>query len=304
MTPDSLEDYRHRIIVVYSPDGGNGKSEIAANVAFSMAKHGLRTWVFDANLFAPTQDIIFPSPAANVTFSEFLTNPGQKEIPLYNISDVVGCGNPGRMFLTPSGSRSPEVRFLLRERMNGGNDLYSGIPDALFRGMQTEDIDLLIIDTHPGFEEMNEVWLGLTEYLIIISRMNDIDLENLRALLRDGEVADIDKKLIVFNNVQLGENRQALQAMDNTWVAGQFFDASRLDELEAELSEDVGKSGSPDGSNTMSATGSVTGSVMGTVTIYDEPFFVLGKTSYVRGRHRAGRTLHAERAGGSVFGEC
>jgi cellulose biosynthesis protein BcsQ len=257
MIPGNIDDYRKRIIVIYSPDGGNGKSEIAANLAFCFAARGLRTWVLDANLFAPTQDIIFTCPLSpDVTFSEYLLDPAVKEIPVYNISGRINCDNYGQIFLTPSRSGNPDARFALKEKINSGIDIYNDIPDALFRAMQSNEIDLLIVDTHPSFEEINEVWLALTEYLIIVSRMNDLDIENLKLLLRDGEVADIARKLIVFNNVQLDENRQALQAMENAMVAERFFDVGRCNELERELSQSQASADNPGGA----------------VTIYDEPF--------------------------------
>ena len=62
----------NQMMVVYSPGGGNGKSEIAANLAYCLANYGTRTWLLDANIFAPTQDIIFNLDPTGPTFSEYL----------------------------------------------------------------------------------------------------------------------------------------------------------------------------------------------------------------------------------------
>jgi len=62
MNPKHIESLKKKILVVYSAGCGNGKSEIAANLAFSIARGGIRTWVLDANTFSVTlrEDRHFP----------------------------------------------------------------------------------------------------------------------------------------------------------------------------------------------------------------------------------------------------
>lgn len=252
--PD-INEYRKRIVVVYSPGGGNGKSEIAANLAFCLAAKGKRTWLLDSNLFAPTQDIIFGLSEPGPTFAEYVaTDHNNDDIPCYDLSSELPLWySDVPLFLTPSRRDDPVVRSRLQERINNARDAFDRIPEILFRTMHHNRIDTLIIDTNPGFDQINEVWLGLTQFLLIVSRMNDIDKENLKVLLSDGNVADIRRSLVVFNNVQLDESRKAYKTMDNHAFA------DNLNTIRTEIS---GMTGSLDDD----------GGETGIVDIFDNPF--------------------------------
>jgi cellulose biosynthesis protein BcsQ len=228
MNPSEIERFRRRIIVVYSPEGGNGKSEIAANLAYCLAKRGLRTWILDANIFAPTQDLIFQFRVPGATLSEFLLDPYPCDLPLYDLTEHLNPRLGIPVYLTPSCRENSDIRFRLQQAMIHGEDIYSKIPLAIFETFLARHIDILIIDTHPSFGELNEVWLGMTEFLLIISRMNDLDLENLKPLLNEGMVLDVTKKLVVFNNVNLDEEGHAQEAMKNT-IALQRFQGGVLE---------------------------------------------------------------------------
>jgi MinD-like ATPase involved in chromosome partitioning or flagellar assembly len=217
MPPDT-EQLRKKIIVIYSPGGGNGKSEIAANIAYSLAKTGYRTWVLDANLYAPTQDLIFGLDPAKKTFSDYLIDPAGGEIPVYDISEKAGGFAKGSLLLTPSTRDDPSVRFSLKEKLNSGGDFLEDLPQAIFHRMNGLSADILIIDTYPSFEQINEVWLGMTRFLLIISRLNEVDVKNVRMLLQQENVEDIMHKLIVFNNIRIDKNRIPRQAIKNETV--------------------------------------------------------------------------------------
>jgi len=224
MEAADIESFRKKIIVVYSPGGGTGKSEIAANLACCLAQRGLRTWILDTNTFAPAQDIIFGFPPGRKTFSDFLLGTLDSAIPCYDISDLLESGDAGYLFLTPCNRADPDIRFSLYEHLASNTIPYGNIPAALFQGMRINEIDLLIIDTFSSFEPINEVWLSLTECLMVISRINDIDLENLKLMLSDDHIIDIEHKLLIFSNVQLDEERRALADVDNHVMSRQIED--------------------------------------------------------------------------------
>jgi MinD-like ATPase involved in chromosome partitioning or flagellar assembly len=214
-----------KIVVIYSLGGGNGKSEIAANLAYCLAEQGMKAWVLDANLYAPTQDLIFGIPVEDGSLSDFLIRPEGADIPCYDISSKLAGKGSGRLFLTPSNRDDPKVRFSLQDILNRGTDFSQVLPEALFRGMHRTGADILIIDTYPTFEQINEVWLGMTNVLLIVSRINDLDLENTRMFLRQGTVEDITHKLIVLNNIRLDKDRNVFHDIENRQAN------KRLDEI-------------------------------------------------------------------------
>jgi MinD-like ATPase involved in chromosome partitioning or flagellar assembly len=232
MNAAQIESLKKKILVIYSAGCGNGKSEIAANLAFSIARRGIRTWVLDANTFVPAQDFILGVNSPGPNFSHFLIDPSMHEMPVYPLNKIFSNPHPVPLFLTPSERDNQETRFALQEKFNSGTDIYSKIPEAVFKAMIHHKIDLLIIDTHPSFERINEVWMGMTEFLLIISRINPVDLENLKSLLKDPSVSDIDQKLVVFTNVHVDKSRKASPDMDNTAMIEQ------LQELYRQFEED------------------------------------------------------------------
>ncbi|MDD4136912.1 MAG: P-loop NTPase [Methanoregula sp.] len=215
MNSREIEALRKKIMVIYSPGGGNGKSEIAANLAFSFAQQGKKTWILDTNLFTPAQDIIFEVSQENPSLSGFLTDPAMQGIPVIDLSSCLGGNAGGRLFLTIANRTDPEMRFRLHELLNSGVDFSDRLITSLLTTMQSRDIDCLIIDTYPSFEKINEIWLGLTATLVIISRINDIDLKNVRMLLRQENVEEISRKIVVFNNIRLDKNHNARKALED-----------------------------------------------------------------------------------------
>lgn len=222
MNTACIESLRKKILVIYSAGCGNGKSEIAANLAFSIAQKGIRTWVLDANTFAPAQDFILGFNVKGPTFSDFLINPMVQEIPVYPLNRAFEQFNSLPLFITPSERENQTIRFALQEAVNSGTDIYSRIPGAVFDAMIKHKIDLLIIDTHPSFERINEVWMGITEFLMLISRINLIDLENLKSLMRDPSIQDIEQKLIVITNVKIDRSSNVSQDMENDTIVKQL----------------------------------------------------------------------------------
>jgi len=221
MNASDVAACRRNIVVVYSPGGGNGKSEIAANLACRFSMDSLKTWVIDANLFAPTQHLIFGFDGFSDSLSDVLVRPECHEIPIYDISPSLGC-DMGACFLTPASTPDAELRHLVPESLRKPGVL-DALPGMIFSRMLEFGIEVVIIDTHPSFEEVNEVWLGITEFLLVVSRMNDLDRENLSRILGDGSVSDIDKKLVVFNNVRLDAARKAIEGMDNDAMMDLFL---------------------------------------------------------------------------------
>jgi MinD-like ATPase involved in chromosome partitioning or flagellar assembly len=227
MKPAQIESLKKKILVIYSAGCGNGKSEIAANLAFSIARKGIRTWVLDANTFTPAQDYIFGVNQFGPTFSHFLIDPSMHEMPVYPLNKIFSNPRPVPLFLTPAERDDQKTRFALQETFNSGTDIYSRIPEAVFKAMVHNKIDLLIIDTHPSFERINEVWMGMTECLLIISRINPVDVENLKSLLKDPSVGDINQKLVVFTNVHVDKALKASPDMDNTAMIEQLQELHR-----------------------------------------------------------------------------
>lgn len=192
-----------RVLVVYSPAGGTGKSEIAANIAYHLAKSGYRIWLIDANTQFPTLDLILCAPVVEGGLIDVLMNPGTTSF-LFNRLSPPSIGRPftGELLFTPAGRSNVTEQTLLSE-MAWDSVQIERVQDALLSRIDDLGVDLCIIDTHLGFDLINRIWLGITSHLLLISRLNDLDLRNLRVFLEDQVLKDICQTMLIFNNVQV-----------------------------------------------------------------------------------------------------
>ncbi len=212
-----------KIITVSSPGGGTGKSEIAAHIAYILANRGKSVWLIDANLFTPSLDILYNIHYHNCdTLNEFLLNDKLSEIPVCDISHLTKHQSHGRLYLTPCIRNDSEKRSQTETALIENDNICEKIPEAICQGLGKE-IDYLIVDTHPGFERINQAWFAITNYLILISRITPVDIENLGMLLKEKNLLDIRKKLVVFNNVYIDEGRNAHKTMKNNEMQGKFL---------------------------------------------------------------------------------
>jgi len=56
-----------------------------------------------------------------------------------------------------------------------------------------------------------------------LTRITDVDIENLKMHLKEKDLLDVRKKLIIFNNVCLNEKRNALMPMKNHQMEERFI---------------------------------------------------------------------------------
>jgi len=258
MTKNSIEPVEMnvftRLLVIYSPAGGNGKSEIAANLGNSLANCGKRIWIVDANTYSPTLDIIFNISDIGDSLLSFMSSPTIEDLPMHQIISTPATPNSS-LYLTPSGQGGREFRRDIFTKVTINSDFIERIQNAIYRNISRNYIDICIIDTHPGFDLMNNFWFALTQYILVVSRMNDMDIRNLAIQLQDINIADIKEKLVLFNNVQRKES-EITWDLENEEMVERFRRLIKGDELKKQIS------------------GSLTcnGNLCGTVEFYPDPF--------------------------------
>ncbi|MCB0195338.1 MAG: AAA family ATPase [Anaerolineae bacterium] len=174
-----------KIIVFHSFYHGVGRSNIAANVAYVLAKQGKSIGLIDADTKNPVQHHLFGLDNEDIqyTFNDYLWGNCTIEqtahrLPLDSI--------PGKIFLTPGNTtqgHSPrEVREVKdAELLNVG---YQTLID-------TFNFDALLIDTHPGVSEKALVSVTVADVLVIILRLNQSDYQG------TGITVDIVRELSV-----------------------------------------------------------------------------------------------------------
>jgi MinD-like ATPase involved in chromosome partitioning or flagellar assembly len=160
-----------KIISVHSFRGGTGKSNTTANLAAVMASQGRCVGIIDTDIQSPGIHILFglQGDQINASLNDYLWHGREiKDV----AQDVTPQTVPGRIFLIPSSTKPGEITRVLRE----GYDA-----QRLTRGLRqllTDlNLDVLMIDTHPGLNEETLLSLVISHILILVMRPDQQDYE-------------------------------------------------------------------------------------------------------------------------------
>ena len=183
------------IVSVHSFRGGTGKSNTTANVAAILAQAGKRVGVIDADIQSPGIHVLFGLAGVDVdaSLNDYLF--GDREIGdvALDVTDGAGAGG-GRLFLIPSSMRPGEITRVLRD----GSD-----PHRLTTGLRALvddlNLDVLLIDTHPGLNEETLLSLVLSNVLLVIMRPDEQDYEGTGITVRIAQELDVPRVMLVVN---------------------------------------------------------------------------------------------------------
>jgi MinD-like ATPase involved in chromosome partitioning or flagellar assembly len=187
-----------RIVSIHSFRGGTGKSNITANLAALAAAAGKRVGVVDTDIQSPGIHVLFGLHGDDMvhTLNHYLWGQCEIQQAALDVSERLGTTVSGSVFLIPSSMKSGEIARVLRE----GCDprlLTSG----LRRLAKALDLDLLLIDTHPGLNEETLLSIALSHTLLIIMRPDQQDYEGTGVTAEVAAALDVPRTLLVVNKV-------------------------------------------------------------------------------------------------------
>jgi receptor protein-tyrosine kinase len=157
----------HRLISVISPRRRDGRSFVAANLAVSFTKMGLRTLLIDADLRHGRMHELF-------TFDQRdgLSTALQRSLSEVVVSEVAGVPN---LCVIGCGPKVP----------NPG-DLISQKAFAMLLASSASNFDVVIVDTPSAIEAPEaRIVASLTRASVIVSRKDRTKLDELRKLVAD-----------------------------------------------------------------------------------------------------------------------
>jgi flagellar biosynthesis protein FlhG len=139
-----------RFVTVTSGKGGVGKSTISANIAYVLAKSGLKVAIFDADIGLANLDVMF-----NVKIKKNILHVLKGEA---NVSDILIQIEPN-LLLIPGESGEEILKYASSEMferfMHDANVL--------------DDIDVMIIDTGAGIGEHTQLFLKASDDVIVVT---------------------------------------------------------------------------------------------------------------------------------------
>ena len=202
--------HRTRIIAITSGKGGVGKTNIVANLGFTLSRFGKKVLIFDADLGLGNLDILLGlTPEYNL--SHVIRREKQ-------LSEIVVPG-PGRLQILPAASGiqeltslTPEDRYLVFSQL-----------EAFIR-----DFDIMLIDTAAGISS-NVLFFNINaDEIIIVATPEPTSITDAYALMKVLSVKyGTDRfKLVVNAAANDGEADEVFRQIN--LVASQFLDV-RID---------------------------------------------------------------------------
>jgi MinD-like ATPase involved in chromosome partitioning or flagellar assembly len=183
-----------QIISVHSFRGGTGKSNVTANLAAQAALAGKRVAIVDTDIQSPGIHVLFGLDESSMkqTLNDYLHG----KCAITDAAFQVGRGpnqQPGvskladkALWLIPSSIKTSEISRVLRD----GYDV-----NILNKGLKTLrkelQLDILLIDTHPGLNEETLLSIGISDEMVIILRPDQQDFQGTAVTLDVARSLDV-----------------------------------------------------------------------------------------------------------------
>ncbi len=208
------------IAAIHSFRGGTGKSNTTANVAALLAGEGRHVGVVDTDIQSPGLHVLFGLDEDNIghSLNDYLWGKCDITQAAHDATSHLGADNAGKLFLIPSSIRAGEIARVLREGYDVGllNDGFH----ELIRGL---NLDVLMIDTHPGLNEETLLSIAISHVLAIILRPDQQDYQGTGVTVEVARKLGVPRLVLIVNKVpdvfDPGEVRARVEATYQAEVA-------------------------------------------------------------------------------------
>ncbi len=185
-----------KIISIHSFRGGTGKSNTTANVSTLLAAGGLRVGVIDTDIQSPGIHVLFGLGEDDMVHSlnDYLWGKCDIEDTAHDLTASLGMPLKGQIYLIPSSIKAGEIARVLREGYDVGllNDGFHELVESL-------DLDVLMIDTHPGLNEETLLSIAISDGLAIIMRPDQQDYQGTGVTVEVANKLNVPRLVIIVN---------------------------------------------------------------------------------------------------------
>jgi MinD-like ATPase involved in chromosome partitioning or flagellar assembly len=188
----------YKIISVHSFRGGTGKSNTTANVATVLASRGKRVGVIDTDIQSPGIHVLFGFDEDKMQYSlnDYLWGKCDIGQTAYDLTHSLDAALDGQIYLIPSSIKAGEIARVVREGYDVGllNDGFHDLVEQL-------DLDVLMIDTHPGLNEETLLSIAVSDALAIVMRPDQQDFQGTGVTVEVARKLDVPRMVLVVNKV-------------------------------------------------------------------------------------------------------
>ena len=195
-----------KIISIHSFRGGTGKSNTTANLAAIMATKGLKVGVIDTDIQSPGIHVLFGLEEDQMKYSlnDYLWGKCEIKEAAYDVTGSLGdidgkvvvIPKDQPLYLIPSSIKAGEIARVLREGYDVGllNDGFHSLVEDL-------ELDVLLIDTHPGLNEETLLSIAISDALVIVMRPDQQDYQGTGVTVEVARKLDVPNLLLLVNKV-------------------------------------------------------------------------------------------------------
>jgi septum site-determining protein MinD len=197
------------IVSIHSFRGGTGKSNTTANIAAVLSARGKRVGVIDTDIQSPGIHILFGLSGDSITSSlnDYLWEGREIGQTAHDVTPQANGGAGGRIFLIPASTKPGEISRALRE----GYDAQR-LAQGLRRLVDELELDVLLIDTHPGLHEETLLSLVISNTLLIVMRPDHQDYEGTGITVRVAQSLDVPRMMLLVNKSPASLDPDAVKA--------------------------------------------------------------------------------------------
>ncbi|CAB4810913.1 MAG: AAA family ATPase [Actinobacteria bacterium] len=186
-----------KIVSVHSFRGGTGKSNTSANIAAQLALSGKRVAVVDTDVQSPGIHVLFG-------FDEEMQGKMLNDY-LYGGCPIVECAHDvtskvgdttGTLYLVPASIKAADIAKVLRQGYDV--ELLNEGFRALVKGL---NLDVLVIDTHPGLNEETLLSITISDTLLLILRPDKQDFQGTAVTVDIARRLEVPELLLLVNKV-------------------------------------------------------------------------------------------------------
>lgn len=187
-----------RIISIHSYRGGTGKSNTTASLATLLAAEGRRVGVIDTDIQSPGIHILFNLDEADMKHSlnDYLWGTCHIKETAHDVTARLGTDITGRVFLIPSSMKAGDIARVLREGYDVGV-----LRDGFYELIEALNLDVLMIDTHPGLNEETLLSIAISDALAIILRPDQQDYQGTSVTVEVARKLDVPRMVLIVNKV-------------------------------------------------------------------------------------------------------
>jgi septum site-determining protein MinD len=198
-----------KIISVHSFRGGTGKSNTAANLAAIYALKGYRVGVVDTDVNSPGIHVLFCLDESTIEHSlnDYLWGKCSIKDTAQDVTANLNANVPGKVFLIPASIKAGEIARILRDGYDVGllNDGFQNLIKQL-------NLDILLIDTHPGLNEETLLSIAISDVLVIIMRPDQQDYQGTGVTVEVARKLGVPGMYLVVNKVPQAFNAEDVKA--------------------------------------------------------------------------------------------